>query len=99
MPTEPPTPKRAPPARRAAANSQLLPDAFLGGVVGVAAEEVRPAFAAEALLLSLQQPERAAVDPCLCRGGPPGTALAASAVTVATPYRAPASREMVDFTP
>jgi hypothetical protein len=27
MPTEPPTPKRAPPARRAAANSQLLPDA------------------------------------------------------------------------
>jgi hypothetical protein len=48
MPTEPPTPKRAPPARRAAAKSQLLPDAFLGGVVGVAAEEVRPAFAAEA---------------------------------------------------
>ena len=72
------------------------PDAHLPWVVRVATEEVRSAFAAEALLettlgmapcpdqcLALEQPERATVDPRLrrCRG--PGPPLAASAVTVA----------------
>jgi hypothetical protein len=70
--------------------------AHLRGFVGVAAEEVRPAFAAEAFLktalrmtpgldqvLPPQEPEGAAIDPRLCRRGRPSAALAASAVTVA----------------
>src|SRR5215210_696804 len=69
--------------------------AHLCGVLGVAAEEVRPALPAKALLetavrrapgfhqlLSLQQPEGPAVDPRLCRRSRPRASLAASAVAV-----------------
>src|SRR5205823_3400299 len=65
-------------------------------VLGVAAEQVRSAFAAEALLKAavcvapdlhelpaLEQSQRAAVDPRLSRGGRARAALAASAMAVA----------------
>src|SRR3954471_10422480 len=69
------------------------PDAHLPSVVWIAAEEVRSAFAAEALLeatlgvtpglhelLPLCERERPAVDPSLSRGPGAGAALAAGAV-------------------
>jgi hypothetical protein len=70
-------------------------NAHLREVIGVAAEEMRSAFAAEALLeaavrvapglhqvFSLQQLQGASVDPRLCRSGRAGAPLAAGAVAV-----------------
>src|SRR5215211_7607498 len=75
-------------------------DAHLRWVIGIAAEQVRAALAAEAFLesavgmapssdefLSLQQPEGATVDQGLSRSSCSGAALAASAVAVARGWR------------